>query len=167
MALSHNTLSSIIYTFNFLIWARMASLLQIGFEPLWKKSKVSSLESSCLCFSSGCWKVSVATCGWWKPSFQSVYTWRKGEAQGKGAAEPRTEPTFQWQQILGDEGDCRIAVSAMLSLLNTSVNAELLWAYRPDDPLVFYIVNWEENNILVYVNDSEILGAPKASHIVP
>lgn len=55
----------------------------------------------------------------------------------------------------------------MLSLLNTSVNAELLWAYRPDDPLVFYIVNWEENNILVYVNDSEILGAPKASHIVP
>lgn len=57
----------------------------------------------------------------------------------------------------------------MLSLLNTSVNAELLRAYRPDDPLVFYIVNWEENNILVYVyvNDSEILGAPKASHIVP
>lgn len=109
----------------------------------------------------------MATCGWWEPSFQSVYTWRKGEAQGKGAAEPRTEPTFQWQQILGDEGDCRIAVSAMLSLLNTSVNAELLWAYRPDDPLVFYIVNWEENNILVYVNDSEILGAPKASHIVP
>lgn len=88
--------------------------------------------------------------------------------QGKSAVKPRrTEPIFQWQQIWGDECDCRTAVFAVLFLLNTSVNAELLWAYKPNDPFVFYFVHWEKNNILVYVNDSEILGVPKASHIVP
>lgn len=39
------------------------------------------------------------------------------------------------------------------------------WAHVPDTP-VLPCVNWEENNIPVYVNYSQSLGAPTAVHIV-
>lgn len=64
-------------------------------------------------------------------------------------------------------GGCgyRTAV-AMLLLWNGSVTAETHWAcvfYPP----VLYFVKWEENNIPVYVSDSEVLGAPVANHCFP
>lgn len=48
-------------------------------------------------------------------------------------------------QISGEGCDCRIAVFAVLSLLNTSVPVETYQVYGPDLPVLLF-VNWEENN---------------------
>lgn len=53
-----------------------------------------------------------------------------------------------------------------MPLLNASVPAEIYLAPAPDPP-VFYFINREENNIPVYVNDSQVLVSSTADHIVP
>lgn len=100
MAIPHDTLSSIIYTFNFLIWARMASLLQKFLSPSEKIQGHRSLENyyvSSVQYPDPVIHWNQAVYVFPQGAEKSVWvSEEEGGEQGKGAVEPRrTEPTFQ------------------------------------------------------------------------
>lgn len=129
--------------------------------------------------------------GYWKPVWTSerlMWPAEDGERGSKATAEPTPEEKKEngmmelsnqknslhtnndsadlireWEERVGElsgEGyDWNIAAFCHF----VSATTETYWAY--DSP-VLHFVNWEENDIPAYVNDSEFFDAPTANHIV-